>query len=90
MIYSESGINTILVLQTFHATAPNRSFRSLPPCLNSLPFTYVFLLIFTLNAIYYSCCSDADRPTDFSCQTGQGKYRIYLPRLKSGCSHKCM
>ncbi len=35
-------------------------------------------------------CNDADRPTNVSCQTGQVRFRTYLPRLKLGCPQKCM
>ncbi len=34
--------------------------------------------------------STADRPTDVCCQTGQARFKIYLPRLKFGCPQKCM
>ncbi len=37
-----------------------------------------------------SSFSAVDKPTDFSCQTGQVRFRIYLLRLKFGCPQICM
>ncbi len=35
--------------------------------------------------LFIQCHSVADRHIDFSCHTGQVTFKIYLPRLKSGC-----
>ncbi len=32
----------------------------------------------------------ADRHTEFSCQTSQVRFMIYLPILKFGCPQKCI
>ncbi len=38
----------------------------------------------------YKVVSAANRLTEFSCQTGQVRFMIYLPRLKFSCPQKCI